>query len=514
MNASSEELLIRQRLKDDFTHYAAKCLKVRTKKGSVEPFYLNTAQQFLHQRLQQQLLETKQIRALVLKGRQQGISTYVGGRYFWKVTHRRGVRAFICAHEQEATNNLFEMAQRYYDYCPLPVCPSLDSRNAKELYFGGLDSGYKNGTAGNKAVGRSQTIQYFHGSEVAFWPNAEQLSQGILQAIPDAPDTEVILESTANGVGNYFYQQWQLAEAGDSPFIPIFIPWFWQSEYQKEIKEELVLAQDEEELIEFYELTREQILWRRGKIAELSSNGIEGSTAFKQEYPCNSVEAFAIGSKDALIAPELVMRARKNKMVTKSGALVVGVDPARFGNDRTAIIRRQGRVAFGLESYSKIDGMEVAGRVYKIIKDEHPARVFVDVGGIGGPIIDRLNELLGVSASNIIVPVNFGEKRTVLDQSKYFYKRDEMWGELKQWLSGDLPVSIPDTDSLYSDLCGQKYTYSSISQLKLISKKEENLRSPDEADALALTFAMPVVENDTNFTDLTKKYWFSHGAHG
>lgn len=508
MNASIDELLIRQRLKDDFVHYANKCLKVRTKQGSIEPFILNTAQAYLHEQLETMQRETGQIRALILKGRQQGISTYVGGRYFWKVTHRRGVRAFICAHEQEATNNLFEMAQRYYDYCPLPVCPEIDSRNAKELYFGRLDSGYKNGTAGNKAVGRSQTIQYFHGSEVAFWPNAEQLSQGILQAIPDARDTEVILESTANGVGNYFYQQWQLAENGDSPFRAIFIPWFWQTEYSKESKEPLALTVDEEELRGFYNLTEGQLYWRRNKIAELSSNGIEGAVAFMQEYPCNAVEAFAIATKDALITPACVMKARKNKDIKPSGPLIIGVDPARFGNDRTSIIKRRGRVAYDLRSFKKLDGMEVAGRIYSIIKNDRPAKVFIDVGGIGGPIIDRLHELLGAHETHLVVPVNFGEKRTVLEPDRYAFKRDEMWGTLKEWLTDELPASIPDSDSLYSDLCGQKYTYSSMAQLKLISKKEENLRSPDEGDALALTFAAPVIDNAPNHVELTKKYWY------
>ena len=111
--------------------------------------------------------------------------------------------------------------------------PSTGASSAKELYFDGLDSGYKVGTAGNKSVGRGTTIQYFHGSEVAFWPHASEHAKGILQAVPDARDTEIILESTGNGIGNYFHQQWQLAERGESEYQAIFVPWYWQTEYTK-----------------------------------------------------------------------------------------------------------------------------------------------------------------------------------------------------------------------------------------------------------------------------------------
>jgi len=208
------ERAIRQRLKDDFLHYAARCLKIRTKAGRVEPFQLNEAQRYIHGRVEEQRARTGKVRAIILKGRQQGCSTYVEGRFYWRVSHSKGVRAFILTHEEEATNNLFELADRYHENCPDLVKPMTGASNAKELYFNKLDSGYKVGTAGNKAVGRSSTIQLFHGSEVGFWPNAQSHAAGILQAIPDEPGTEVWLESTANGIGNYYHQQWQAAESG------------------------------------------------------------------------------------------------------------------------------------------------------------------------------------------------------------------------------------------------------------------------------------------------------------
>lgn len=486
---NDKERTIRQRLKDDFEHYATKCLRIRTKEGAIKPFELNSAQKYIHKKIEEQLEKTGKVRAIILKGRQQGCSTYVEGRFYHKTTHRRGVRSFILTHEQEATNTLFEMAVRYHEHCPKLVRPNTGKANEKALYFNLLDSGYKVGTAGTKGVGRSSTIQYFHGSEVAYWPNADEHAKGVMQAIPDIAGTESILESTANGLNNYFSQQWQLAESGQSDYIPIFVPWFWQEEYTKRASAALNLTDSEHQLVELFNLTDGQISWRRSKVVELSANGRDGEKAFKQEYPCTPTEAFQTSGEDGYIKPDLVLTARKAK-AEKYGPLVLGVDPARFGDDRSSIIRRCGRVAYGLESYSKKDTMEVTGIVHNIIKEEHPAKVFVDVGGLGAGVVDRLREL---GYANIVVAVNSGERP--LDANKYLNKRAEMWGEMRLWLE-DNPSVIPDADSLQGDLCGLTYKFDSKTRLVMERKedaKKRGVRSPDEADALALTFAQPVM---------------------
>src|SRR5262249_50874440 len=154
-------------------YYAPRCLRIRSKSGAIIPLKLNDAQGFLHNKLEQQRASKGKVRALILKGRQQGCSSYTEGRFFWLVTHRFGTKAFILTHLDDATNNLFGMAKRFYEHCPEVVRPSISASNAKELIFNLLDSGYKVATAGSKGVGRSDTIQLFHGSEVAYWPNAD-----------------------------------------------------------------------------------------------------------------------------------------------------------------------------------------------------------------------------------------------------------------------------------------------------------------------------------------------------
>ena len=485
---TSSELDIRQRLKDDFVHYAAKCLTIRTKSGSPERLELNEAQKLIHERIEQQLKDTGKVRAIVLKGRQQGCSTYIEARFYWKVTHAKGRRAFILTHEDDATSNLFEIAKRYHENCPQPVKPVTAASSAKELYFGLLDSGYKVGTAGNKSVGRSSTIQYFHGSEVGFWPNAEEHAAGILQAIPDDIGTEIILESTANGLGNFYHKKWQEAEAGQSEFIAVFVPWFMQKDYRKTPPQDFNLSADEEAYKIAYQLDNAQMLWRRNKIIELG-----GDMKFKQEYPATSSEAFQVSGLDPLIIADITLAARKGT-AEGVGARALGVDPARFGDDRTSICMRQGREVKWLKSYTKKDTMEVSGIVATIIKSENILssngdRVFIDVGGLGAGVFDRLCELVD---KRLLVSVNFGG--SPIDSNKYRNKRAEMWGELKEWLI-NTPCSIPDSDELQADLTQIRYKYDSNGALELEKKedmKKRGFRSPDCGDALALTFAKPV----------------------
>lgn len=499
-----KEVALRRRLRDDFLFYAEHCLKIRTKSGEIKPFLLNQAQRFIHERIEQQKRETGRVRAIILKGRQQGCSTYIEGRYYWKTTNHFGLRAFILTHAIHATENLFEMVKLYHDHCPAAVKPSTEASNANELIFGKLTSGYRLGTAGNKDVGRSSTIQLLHGSETAFWPNAAQHALGIFQAVPGERHTEIIIESTANGIGNWFHQQWQLAETKATDYIPIFIPWFWQPEYVKDVPSDFKRTDEEERLMIDYDLTDYQLSWRRHKIIELSGNGTDGSKSFMQEYPCTAAEAFQTTGENSFILPDDIVRARHTE-VEPYGALIVGVDAARFGDDRTSIIRRQGRKAYGLESYRKKDTMEIAGIVHRIILNEKPFRVCIDIGGVGAGVYDRLVEL---GHADVLIAVNFGS--TPLDQKRYYNKRAEMWGELKKWLN-EPPVEIPDLDSLHADLCAPTYKIDSHSRL-LLEKKEDikkrGLQSPDEGDALALCFACP----PSMFIEHENKHYAKIGA--
>lgn len=174
----------------DFGIYSQRILKIRPKSGGKAiPFFLNTAQRHIHEKVTTQQESIGKVRAIILKGRQQGASTYVEGRFYWRISHRRGVKGYILTHEQKATDNLFGMVQRYYDESPSDYRPHLGASNAKELVFDVQDSRYEVATAGSKDTGRSGTAQYLHGSEVAFWQQAAQHLAGIGQVVPDERGT-------------------------------------------------------------------------------------------------------------------------------------------------------------------------------------------------------------------------------------------------------------------------------------------------------------------------------------
>lgn len=470
----------------DFTKFAPKFLVIRTKAGTPKPFALNRAQTYLHRRLEAQRTATGKVRAVILKGRQQGCSTYIQARFFHQVITSRGKKAFILTHDKEATKNLFTMAVRFYDNLEKGMIQPADTSNARELYFKDFDSGYAVGTAGNRAVGRSQTIQLFHGSEVGFWQFAEDHSKGILQAISNEPGTEVILESTANGIGNYFHQRWLNAMADNSEYQAIFLPWYWQDEYTSNAIN-MTLSDEEEHFMALYKengLTAEHLAWRRAKIAEFSKDYDAGKEFFQNEYPFSSVEAFKNPISNVFINGKYVERAR-NTQVDARGGLIIGVDVAISDRDRTAIIRRKGRCAYNLERISNYNTMETVGRIKRIITEEKPSKVYIDCIGVGAGVVDRLQEM----GFDCVEGVNVA--RGANDKERFRNLRAELWSDMRDWFYGEMPVQVPDEDGLQGELCSLGFKENSSGQLQIESKDElrsRGLPSPDGADALSLTF--------------------------
>lgn len=491
MSYSDNDLAKIKLLATNLEVYAAHCLKILDKAGDKQSFIFNQAQRFVHDRLEKQLQETGKIRALILKGRQQGISTYVGARFYHKTSMNFGKRAFIVAHEQKATDNLFSMVKRYHENNPIPI--STGATNAKELIFDALDSGYKLATAGTKDVGRSNTAQLLHGSEFAFWDNAAMHLAGLGNTIGDIPGTEIILESTANGLGNQFHEMWQLAEAGKGDFIAIFVPWFWQHEYRATVRSDFELSSEDREYMQAYGLDMEQMQWRANKIA---SYGRNNEWLFDQEYPATAALAFKTSTQNPLISPNAVMAAVNSTFRERSGPLIIGCDPAGDGegkHDRTAIAYRQGRTCFQLEWVpSDYNTMQIVGRLVSIYNEMRPDAIIVDKGGLGAGIVDRLNEM------NVpVIGINAAESDLV-DPEHFENVRAGMWWRMADWFH-DAPCRIPNDSALVSDVTAPQPDEHSSGRKLLESKKKmakRGIRSPDGGDALALTFAVPVAKRN------------------
>lgn len=487
---SSHEALTAQakmvwEVRQDFVTYAPACLHILTKKGELLPLVLNDAQQLIHEALEEQHAKTGKVRALILKGRQQGASTYIEGRFYWKITGDFGKRAYILTHEDKATANLFNMTKRYNDNCPPGFKPHTKLDNEKELYFDRLDCRYSVATAGASATGRSGTGQFFHGSEVAFWRSAETHMAGIGQTIPDEDDTEIVLESTANGIGNLFHQKWLDASEGKGEYIAIFVPWFLEHAYQKDCPSDVVWDDDELEYMESFDLTREQMYWRRLKVVD-DFKGDE--TLFNQEYPATPEMAFMAGTKGSLISPLLVARAQRNRNIELYGPIIIGVDPAEYGDDDTGIVVRQGRRVLRVIRVSKEGNAEIAGRVAMLIAEYEPDAVCIDVSGVGTGVESFLSD---ANFENIY-RIHFGGK--AIESEKYRDRSAEMWSRAKEWLN-DAPCYMPKDARLQADLTGRQYRYDASRRLVLETKehmKARGLRSPDIGDAFCLTFAVDV----------------------
>ena len=308
----------------DFDYYAYKCLFIRQKSGKTARFRMNRAQKYIHSCLEKQLKDSGAVRALIVKGRQQGCSTYVAARFFWKVTHKRGIHVFILSHLESASRNLANIVRRFHACCPPVMRPAMTRSNQKGITFGHLDSGYRIGTARSSGVGRSDTVQFFHGSEVAYWPNARTHLSGILQTIPGGSGTEIILESTSDGPHGIFYEMCEKAKAEDSDYQVIFVPWFWQEEYQRPVPKGFCLDADETEYKLTHGLNARQMVWRRRKIAELG-----GIWQFRREYPATLEEAFHADVKGALwTRAQIEANRRSQAQCPEMKRIVVAVDPA------------------------------------------------------------------------------------------------------------------------------------------------------------------------------------------
>lgn len=322
--------------------YIENFLKIRDKKAQIVPFKLNKAQNIVNDLIERDKARGVPKRYIVLKARQMGLSTLFEGLIFQDTANHENKNSLIIAHEEQASTNLFNMSKLYYEQLPEILKPMKKYANGKVLQFEnpeqddklkmlnpGLRSKISIATAGTGEVGRSATFHNIHASEVAFFPDAKVTMLGLLQAVPDQPNTLVVLESTANGVGDWFHEMWKKAERGENEFTPIFLPWCIQDEYQrpfsseaekeqflKEISHTSVDASGAEirsyeyEIMVKYGLSLEQLNWRRYTI----QNKCQGDEIlFMQEYPITAEEAFISSGR-----PKFSIKAlRKYQTITK-----------------------------------------------------------------------------------------------------------------------------------------------------------------------------------------------------
>ena len=501
---TEQQLVTFKRLVDDFTFFAPNALRIKDKQSGLStPFTMNEAQLMFHRRLEAQRAKSGMVRAVAVKGRQQGVSTYTAGRYFHKGYFTPDTDIFVMAHRSDSAEHLFGFAREYYRNLPDELKSKLQRDNAQDLTFSN-GTAYSVGTAGAGEVGRGRTIRLLHASEVAYWMNSEKIAMGLLQAVPEAPGTEIIFESTAKCPGDYFHAQAMRAAANTNKdgtlkdwkdFQLVFVEWFLQTEYTRELPPDFVLTEEERDLQYLYKISTPHLIWRRKKILDFTSGGDRDSALlrFNREYPNTLEEAFRasdLGFFNPLVTAECVRRWKDHEaaqLPPPLGAKVIGVDPAR-NRDKTVITIRQGKKILRTIKYGSMNEMQLAGIIARLIETEDPDAVFRDVG-YGYGTIDRLVEL---GFGKVVKGVNFGE--SAMNKAVYRNKRIEMHADFREWMADG--GMVPDDATLLSDINNLPMEKESSSGGKYLCSKDEIRdligRSPDDLDSVVLTFAFPV----------------------
>ena len=294
-------LFLKERARYDFEFAAVWCLVIKNKiVADNTPFILNRGQRKLLKEMEDMRLAGEPIRIILLKARQWGGSTLVQLYFFWlQVFVSMGLSSVIAAHLQDASRNILDMYDLAAKNMPsafgkLNLPPRLGMQNSKRVE--GRNCHITVGSAEKPESVRSQSGHLAHFSEVAFYPvtqnnNPEKLITSIVSMVPDSPMTAIVLESTANGVGNYFYTEWKKSVAGDSAYRAVFVSWFEiDNMYSKDINdyEEFISSMSKYEWW-LWDLgaTLEAICWYRNKLKSQPSEKEQ-----KQEFPSTPDEAF------------------------------------------------------------------------------------------------------------------------------------------------------------------------------------------------------------------------------
>lgn len=256
--------------------FAGTFLKILDKNKKLVPFRWNKMQRHFHQH--------RTGRDLILKARQLGSSTYVQGELFRRtVTETR--TTLTLAHDADTTAKLRIMADRFWENCRFgDIQPQRKFANASMTTYPEFDSVAAIATAGNVETGRGDTYTDLHGSEVAFWKDAEKIIAGAMQG----GNPDVVLESTPNGAQGYFYDLCMEAYRGDSVWTLHFYPWWWDEQYRIPLsygEKGIEFTEEEQKLVDAHGLTQAQIKWRRQKKKELKH-------LFIQEYPEDPITCF------------------------------------------------------------------------------------------------------------------------------------------------------------------------------------------------------------------------------
>jgi len=323
-------------------------LTIRTKAGQLLPLTLNSTQKKILTKIKELLAKGKPIRLWILKARQAGCTTLIEAILYAYSSQKPATNSLVMSRDVDGANYAFGMQKIYHEELAPHLKPQVKHSNEKKLEFASIHSQILVDTADNVEAGRSYTFRLAHLTECAFYPDLEKLLLGLNQAVPNLPGTMIIGETTANGIGNQFYDKWVECKAGNSDWETLFIPWFEVEEYSRPMNMgwypiegiKFVTAdgkdkflEDERRIKKEYGLTDEQLNWRRWCIV----NNCNGSLLqFSQEYPITDIEAFVstgdlFFDKEAL-GRQQVVKPMVGNIVKEDGRYIFRENPVGLFN--------------------------------------------------------------------------------------------------------------------------------------------------------------------------------------
>ncbi len=292
------------RIRYDFEYWCARCVIIKDKTSARNiNFTLNSPQRRVLAMLEDMRTASKPIRLIMLKARQWGGSTLIQIYMAWiQIIHCSHWNSLICGHLKDTSSaikgiysRLLKEYPKVLNECDVPMTfhPFEKSRNVSEIT--GRNCLVVTSSAESQESIRGFDIAMAHLTEVAFWRTTAQKSPGnvvraVCGSIALLPLTVIVMESTANGVGNFFHTEWLRAKAGQSDKVPVFVAWHEIEIYRSHVDniESLWKELDDYELDLWNKgLTLEMIAWYHAKRKEYNSH-----TQMMAEYPTDDIEAF------------------------------------------------------------------------------------------------------------------------------------------------------------------------------------------------------------------------------
>jgi hypothetical protein len=377
---------------------AERLLCVRTRSGSTAPLRANRVQRLFEQRRGE--------KNIVLKARQLGLTTWTAARFFLKTITRPGTLTLQVAHTQEAAEEIFRIVHRFYDWLPeeLREGPLRTSRaNARQIVFPELDAQYRVVTAGDRNAGRGLTVQNLHCSELARWPgDPGEILAGLRAAL--APGAEVILESTPEGVGGCFYDEWQ--HAHETGTVRHFFPWWLEARYRGTAVDAASLTEEEEELMASERLDLQQIAFRRQVRANL--RGLARQEFAEDAESCflaSGESVFELSAVDARLAcaPAPVESRRNGDLEiwlppVRGRRYLVAVDPAGGGAEGDYSAAQVLDLATGMqcaEFAAHVGGLELARAVTGLASEYNRAMLVIERNNHGSGVLALCESVCG-----------------------------------------------------------------------------------------------------------------------